>query len=407
MKNKYHLLLFGIGFTSLIYAQNVTIGNQVWMTENLNVDKFSSGDIISEAKTDEAWIKAGENKQPAWCYYDNDPQKGDKYGKLYNWYAVADARGLCPAGWHAPSDDDWTVLTDYLRGEAAAEQLQQMEVLKEPFALTNDDTLFVNANSDGYYREVNIKRGAVNSTLDSLIFNGTVGNVYGPFVDGDEIKLVKHIGFVMSADSVQARHILFSTSNDGGLTTEQAMEKADSVIRLVESGADFASLARELSEDQGSKSQGGDLGMFAEGMMVPEFNDACFNGNEGDLVTVLTMFGAHVVEIIKKKDLLQKARVVFLTRKINYVHKMKSASRWEEPYNGDNSSGFNGLLAGYRGSSGSFYSNFNIGIWWSSTEFSTCDAWCRALVYYYGDVYRCLNFHDLKEGGYSVRCLRD
>ena len=70
--------------------------------------------------TDEEWEKAGKNKQPAWCYYNNDPANGAKYGKLYNWYAVNDPRGLAPKGWHVPSDDDWFILRDYLGGKEIA-----------------------------------------------------------------------------------------------------------------------------------------------------------------------------------------------------------------------------------------------------------------------------------------------
>ena len=100
--------------------EEVTIGNQVWMTKNLNVDKFRNGDPIPHAETQEEWEKAGENQQPAWCYYDNDPANGEKYGKLYNWYAVNDPRGLAPGGWHVPSDEEWTGLTDYLGGNDVA-----------------------------------------------------------------------------------------------------------------------------------------------------------------------------------------------------------------------------------------------------------------------------------------------
>jgi len=98
----------------------VTIGNQVWMDENLNVAKFRNGDPIPQAKTAYGWEKAGQNKQPAWCYYKNDPTNGAKYGKLYNWYAVNDPRGLAPVGYHIPSDAEWTKLTDYLGGEEKA-----------------------------------------------------------------------------------------------------------------------------------------------------------------------------------------------------------------------------------------------------------------------------------------------
>jgi uncharacterized protein (TIGR02145 family) len=104
----------------------VTIGNQVWMTENLNVDKFRNGDLIPEARTDEEWLKAGLNRQPAWCYYDNDPSNGIKYGKLYNWYAVNDPRGLAPKGWNIPTDSEWTKLTKYLGEEEAGGKMKSV-----------------------------------------------------------------------------------------------------------------------------------------------------------------------------------------------------------------------------------------------------------------------------------------
>lgn len=97
--------------------KTVVIGNQTWMAENLNVDRFRNGDPIPEAKTDEEWIKAGENKQPAWCYYNNDTTNGRIHGKLYNWFAVNDRRGLAPEGWHIPSKAEFTILINFLEGE--------------------------------------------------------------------------------------------------------------------------------------------------------------------------------------------------------------------------------------------------------------------------------------------------
>lgn len=95
--------------------KEVKIGTQTWMSRNLNVDKFRNGDVIPQVKTAEEWTKAGENKEPAWCYYGNDSVKGIEYGKLYNWYAVNDPRGLAPAGWHLPTEDEWSSLYNYLR----------------------------------------------------------------------------------------------------------------------------------------------------------------------------------------------------------------------------------------------------------------------------------------------------
>lgn len=104
---------------AVIYP-GIKIGNQVWMSKNLDVNKFANGDVIPEAKSDEEWKKAEEEGKPAWCYYDNDPKNGLKFGKLYNWYAVNDPRGLAPSGWHIPSEDEWNKLTNYLGGGSVA-----------------------------------------------------------------------------------------------------------------------------------------------------------------------------------------------------------------------------------------------------------------------------------------------
>ena len=94
--------------------KTIVIGKQTWMAENLNTSKFKNGDPITHAKTDKEWQSASENKQPAWCYNNNDPVNGRLYGMLFNWYAVADPRGLAPKGWHVPSSREWTSLMDYV-----------------------------------------------------------------------------------------------------------------------------------------------------------------------------------------------------------------------------------------------------------------------------------------------------
>lgn len=106
---------FGYGVKA---TKTVSINNRAWASKNLNLDYFANGAQIIEAKTSEEWAKAAKNKLPAWCHYDEDPANGTTYGKLYNWYAVASPQGLCPTGWHVPSDEDWSALTDFVSSEA-------------------------------------------------------------------------------------------------------------------------------------------------------------------------------------------------------------------------------------------------------------------------------------------------
>ena len=95
----------------------ILIGTQRWTNCNLDVTTYSNGDPIPEVTDPTAWAALTTG---AWCYYNNDPLNGPTYGKLYNWYAVNDPRGLAPIGYHVPTNTEWTVLTDYLGGTLVA-----------------------------------------------------------------------------------------------------------------------------------------------------------------------------------------------------------------------------------------------------------------------------------------------
>lgn len=87
----------------------VVIGTQTWTKENLNVSKYRNGDPI--LRVDKQWdgLTTG-----AWCYYANQTSNGIVYGKLYNWYAINDPRGIAPEGYHIPSKDECILLQDFL-----------------------------------------------------------------------------------------------------------------------------------------------------------------------------------------------------------------------------------------------------------------------------------------------------
>lgn len=98
----------------------VTIGSQTWTNTNLNIHTFRNGDSITHAHSIEEWMELGKQKIPAWCWHENDPKTDSKIGKLYNWYAVNDPRGLAPEGYHIPNEKDWNTLIQYLGGELDA-----------------------------------------------------------------------------------------------------------------------------------------------------------------------------------------------------------------------------------------------------------------------------------------------
>lgn len=110
MKNLYVVSFLCFLLVSEIYSQTVQIGNQIWMTSNLDVSTFRNGDPIPEAKTKEEWNTACEKQLPAFCYYNYDKEMGEVFGKIYNYYAVNDYRGLSPTGFRIPSSYDWETL---------------------------------------------------------------------------------------------------------------------------------------------------------------------------------------------------------------------------------------------------------------------------------------------------------
>lgn len=98
----------------------VKIGNQIWSNRNLDVSTFRNGDPIPEAKTPAEWQQFCKDRKPAFLYLYFGPKNGKKYGKLYNFYAVKDMRGLAPNGWHIPSADEFEILINNLGGKYSA-----------------------------------------------------------------------------------------------------------------------------------------------------------------------------------------------------------------------------------------------------------------------------------------------
>jgi hypothetical protein len=97
--------------------KEVLIGNQIWTSTNLEVITYRNGETIPQVQDANTWANLTTG---AWCYYENNTANGTTYGKLYNWFAVNDPRGLAPNGYHIPTNAEWSTLITYLGGESVA-----------------------------------------------------------------------------------------------------------------------------------------------------------------------------------------------------------------------------------------------------------------------------------------------
>jgi peptidyl-prolyl cis-trans isomerase D len=192
---------------------------------------------------------------------------------------------------------------------------QWADRVKVEFGTTENDTLFVNRESDVRFNAAWTAKGSLPLSIDSIMFGAAKGTVYGPYNEGLSVKIAKLLGVKSSPDSVSARHILITPNKYGGEAGAKAV--ADSLFDVVKNKkGDFAALARLKSEDPGSGAMGGDLGWFKEGQMVPSFNDACFDGKKGDITLVQSQFGYHIIEVMDQKGKSEKRAVAIVQRNV-------------------------------------------------------------------------------------------
>lgn len=179
-----------IGFSLLLvpvflFAQDsetVKIGEQVWTKMNLDLINFRNGDPIPLAQTEEEWIQAAENGKPMCVDFEFTWELGMIAGKLYNWYAVSDPRGLAPEGWHVPTDTEWNQLAEVLGGkEAATLKLKSLQGWEEgeggsdesgfgglPGGRIDHDGIFDEFGSTGYFWSSSESEGfGLNRNLDA------------------------------------------------------------------------------------------------------------------------------------------------------------------------------------------------------------------------------------------------
>lgn len=209
---------------------------------------------------------------------------------------------------------DYLVFDVLASEEDDARALKQMTELREQFIASTNDSLFVALNSDLPFDDNFVAESALVSEVQKQLFAGIATGVSDVYREGDFYKMTKMISRTARPDSVKARHILVRINE--GEVPEVAKARADSLFELAKKGGDFATLAKANSADPGSAEKGGDLGFFAEGMMVKPFNDAAFGGKKGDMVVVQSDFGFHIINITDQKGRKEVAKFATIANKI-------------------------------------------------------------------------------------------
>lgn len=200
---------------------------------------------------------------------------------------------------------------------------EEFNMLYEEMQQTDNVINFVNANSNQRYDSTWIKQGTLAVVIDSVVFDSPVGTVYGPYIENEVYHIIKLMDVQMRPDSMMASHILIAFEGSRGSeqsttrSKEAAEALADSLRQVVQADpASFTNLAFQFSNDPSVQQNNGDLGWFIDGTMFFPFNQAVYDGNEGDIAIAETEFGFHVIKVGEKTEFLKKARVAMVNRAI-------------------------------------------------------------------------------------------
>lgn len=225
-----------------------------------------------------------------------------------------------------PSRDiEYVVLPVFPTDEDRKNEKEEVLALMEELKTVEDVELFINSVSDQPFDPQYHSKDGLSSEIDSVMFNSTEGTVYGPYERGDAFVVTMLNDVQLRPDSMSATHILISHQRANTGQQQQVLrnyyeaeEKSDSLLNVVQSNPEkMPELAMQLSDDPSARMNQGDLGWFNDGDMVTEFNEAVVNGSIGDVVSVETDFGFHIIHITGHSPKSKKVQVAKIIRSIN------------------------------------------------------------------------------------------
>ncbi len=199
--------------------------------------------------------------------------------------------------------------------------LEWVEKSIEDFKTVEDNKQFVNFNSDAPFNEKHYKKGELaNFELDSLMFQGELHDIIGPYYENGAYKLAKITEIKNMPDSIEAKHILIQPDGKEIVDIKQAKEIADSLITELKKGADFAEMVKTYSKDQTTLESEGELGWFAETQQATPF--AIFPYKEleseknNEFKAIETNYGVHIIAKTAQSESFKKVQIAVLERKV-------------------------------------------------------------------------------------------
>lgn len=206
----------------------------------------------------------------------------------------------------------------------SAAALKNVLELKAALDSTHDIQGFLTSQGVNTFYNSYISSNRIQVPMKDSIFSVGVGNIYGPYIDGNSYSIAKVLGTRPIPDTVNIRHILIGLSTQDPQNGQQiqlrdtatAKKLADSVALAIASGANFDSMVVRFSTDPGSLNTGGVYEDVPSGQMVPEFNDFIFSNPVGSRGVVKTDFGYHIIEILSQKGRSTGYKIAYLSRPI-------------------------------------------------------------------------------------------
>jgi peptidyl-prolyl cis-trans isomerase D len=187
--------------------------------------------------------------------------------------------------------------------------------VKDEFRQASGNREFVNLNSDVQFDDNYYKQEELSDSIAGFMFSASPGDIYGPYMEEEAFKLSKLTDTRYLPDSVRARHILIQPSRRTR-NIQQAQNQADSLLQEIRQGADFAELARQYSDDQGTAPEGGNLGWIKRGEMIESLTDTAFFSETGAVKMLQSQYGFHILEVLEKGRTVRKVQVGTLVRRI-------------------------------------------------------------------------------------------